>query len=307
MINVHVRLRTIPQDRFVFSEAVKLGEIEVKDAFSRLIIEAEILIDADELKKVAAIPEVATALQQVVAPQAKQYSGEDWRAKQVVMRDLQWQQKPVIDYIAKSYKEDIIQAFKAKLKIPNDWANLLLRNMKYIIDPKALQLSPKTEPKYGKFGKYGDREARKRGEAVPKKQEDGVKWRSIYVLIVSDIESSEGFLGKFATEFNNAVNSGQVTKVGDEFVFQTTLTGLESTFKTLDPYAGTKLSSTQQYGWDVADEPGYDAEIKSAFVDHFSRAIDQVYPQAHVTKIDDNGQFSFTAQEPEQEEDADSL
>lgn len=278
MINMCVRLRTIPQDRFVFSEAVKLGEIEIKDAFSRLIVEAEILVDADELKKVAAIPEVATALQQVVAPQTKQYKPTDWRAKQVVMRDLQWQQRPVIEHIVNSYKEDIIQAFKAKLKIPSDWANLLFHNMKYIIDPKALQLSPTTDK----------------------------KWRSIYVLMTSDLGSADdhsGFLGKFATEFDNAVNNNQIAKNGDELVFKSSLTGLDSTFKILDPYAGAKLSTTKVHGWDVADEPGYDAEIKSAFTDHFSRIMESVYPNARITKIDDNGQFHFTAQEPVEDTD----
>lgn len=267
MINLSIRLRTLPQDRFVFTESVKMGEIEVREAFTNLVIDAEILVDAEEIKNISATPEVANALKQVVAPQSKQYKPTDWRAKQVVMRDVQWQQRPVIEHIANLYKNDIIQTFKSKLKIPNDWSSALLNNMNYAIDHKALQLSPSTDK----------------------------KWRSIFMILTSNLDT---FLEKFATEFNNAVANNAVMKTGDGFAFQSSLTGFDSTFKNLDPYSGAKLSNTKRHGWDVADEPGYDKEIKNAFVDHFSDIISQVYPDARVTNIDDNGQVKFNANEP---------
>jgi len=276
MINLFVRLRTIPQDRFVFNEAIRMGEIDVRDAFSNFIVDGEILVDNDELKKVSAIPEVAASLQQVTAPQTKQYKPTDWRAKQVVMRDVQWQQRPVIEYIANTYKQDIIQAFKSKLKIPNDWINALLHNAKYVIDPKALQLSPTTDK----------------------------KWKSVFVSLISDLGSSEGggIIGKFASEFKQAMDNGAIQRNGNQYQFQSSLTGFDSTLKTLDPYSGAKLSSTKKHGWDIADEPGYDKEIRNAFIDHFSDVIDAHYPNARVLNVDDNGIVRFTADEPIEDE-----
>lgn len=267
MINLSVRLRTLPQDRFVFTESVKMGEIDVREAFTNLVIDAEILVDAEEIKSISAMPEVANALKQVVAPQSKQYKPTDWRAKQVVMRDVQWQQRPIIEYIANLHKDEIIKIFKSKLKIPTDWSNALLNNVSYAIDHKALQLSPSTDK----------------------------KWRSIYVILTSGLD---GFLGKFATEFNNAVANNAIAKTNDGFTFQSSLTGFDTTFKNLDPYSGAKLSNTKRHGWDVADEPGYDKEVKNAFVDHFSDIIGQTYPDARVTSIEDNGRVNFTASEP---------
>ena len=276
MINLSVRLRVLPQDRFVFTESVKMGEIEVREAFTNFVIDAEILVDAEEIKKISAMPEVAGALKQVVAPQTKQYKPTDWRAKQVVMRDVQWQQRPIIEYVANLYKDDIIQAFKSKLKIPSEWSNALLNNIKYAIDHKALQLSPSTDK----------------------------KWRSVFLILTSDLSV---FLEKFAAEFNNAVQNNAVMKTGDGFSFKSSLTGFDSTLKNLDPFSGAKLSNTKRHGWDVADEPGYDREIKNALMDHFSDIISQTYPDARVTNIDDNGQVNFNAREIENDTTADTI
>lgn len=269
--------RVNPNDR-VFMEAVQMGTIEAggiqeREASIDLIIEAEILIDNEELKRVGALPDVATAMKQVVEPVQKQYKATDWRAKRPVMRDLQWQQKPAIDYIVNAYKEDIAQAIRGKLgKMPSDWVEQLMAGAQYIKDPKALQLSP-TEDK---------------------------KWRSIYstyMLPLGSAEDRKGFLGKFATEFEAAASANKIAQNGDQYVFQSTLTGFESTMKELDPYAGAQLSHTKIHGWDVADEPGYDKEVKSAFIDQFSDAISIMFnAEARVTRVHDDGKIEFRAQ-----------
>lgn len=269
--------RVNPNDR-IFMEAVQMGNIEAggieeREASVDLIIEAEILIDGEELKRVGALPDVAAAMKQVVEPVQKQYKATDWRAKRPVMRDLQWQQKPAIDYIVNTYKEDIAQAIRGKLsKMPSDWVDQLMAGAQYIKDPKALQLSP-TEDK---------------------------KWRSVYStfkLPLGSAEDRKGFLGKFASEVEAAMAANKIVQNGDQHVFQSTLSGLESTMKELDPYAGAPLSHTKIHGWDVADEPGYDKEIKSAFVDQLSDVIGMMLSaEARITKIHDDGKFEFRAQ-----------
>ena len=272
------KVNVTPRDGFLFNEAIQMGEVEIREALINLIIDAEVMVDADELKRIAAIPEVAQALQQVVEPQMKQYKAADWRAKRPVMRDLQWQQKPVIDYIINTLKADILQAIKGKLAgIPNDWTDALLADAKYGKDPKALQLS----------------------------QSEDKKWRSIYVTITADLGSAEdrkGFIGKLAAEFENAVTNNQIQHSGDTLVFQSSLTGFETAMKSLDPYSGAKLSDTKVHGWDVADEKGYDKEIKNAFVDHISEMMGSVLgTQARVTNIGDDGKITASASMPTDE------
>lgn len=254
------------------------GGVEQREAGIDLIIEAEILIDMDELKRVGALPDVATAMQQVVEPAQKQYKTGDWRAKRPVMRDLQWQQKPAIDYIVNTYKEDIAQAIRSKLSaMPSDWVDQLMAGAQYIKDPKALQLSP-TEDK---------------------------KWRSIYstfMLPMGSAEDRKGFMGKFASELEAAATGNKIQSNGDQHVFQSTLIGFNTAMKELDPYAGAKLSDTKKYGWDVADEPGYDKEIKSAVIDQFSDVVSMMLnTNARVTRVHDDGKIEFRARlaEPE--------
>jgi hypothetical protein len=270
--------RVNPKDRIIFIEAVQMGTIEAggieqREASIDLVIEAEILIDNDELKRVGALPDVAVAMKQVVEPAQKQYKTSDWRAKRPVMRDLQWQQKPAIDYIINAYKEDIAQAIRSKLgKMPSDWVEQLMAGAQYIKDPKALQLSPTNDK----------------------------KWRSVYstfMLPFGSAEDHKGFLGKFATEFEASMSDNKLAQNGDRYVFQSTLTGFESTMKELDPYAGTSVSHTKIHGWDVADEPGYDKEVKSAIVDQLSDVVSMVMnADARIIKVYDDGKIEFRAQ-----------
>ena len=258
---------------------IEAGGVEQREAGIDLIIEAEILIDNEELKRVGALPDVATAMGQVVEPAQKQYKTSDWRAKRPVMRDLQWQQKPVIDHIVNTYKDGISQAVRGKLSaMPSDWVDQLMAGAQYIKDPKALQLSP-TEDK---------------------------KWRSIYSTLMLPMGSGEdrkGFMGKFAAEFEAATADNKIQSNGGQHVFQSTLTGFNAAMKELDPFAGAKLSDTKRHGWDVADEPGYDKEIKSAITDQFSDVISMMLgTDARVTRIHDDGKFEFRAQAPTEPE-----
>ena len=298
-------MRVSPQDKLVFTEDAKLGEVEAREAYLNLIMDAEIVVDKAELARVAKIPEVAQSLQQVQAPERPEYKPQDWRAKQVVIRDIQWQQKPVIDYIAQVYKRDVIEAVSGALNLPEVWKNELFTDIKYRLEPQALQLSS------------------------PGKDRD---WKSVFVQLelgLGSVPDGTGFLGKLASEFDAAEEAGQLQEAEGMTVFQSSLTGFDSVLKNLDPYAGAQISQTKvagpspyaafrqeeesgrfkrekpehelgKGGWDIADEPGYDKEIRSAFYDHFSDVV-----SGKVSKIDDAGRIYFTPtkhEEPEEED-----
>lgn len=274
------KVNVTPRDSFLFKEDIQMGEVDIREALINLIIDAEVMIDGEELKRIQAIPEVAQSLQQVIEPEQKKYQAADWRSKRPVMRDMQWQQKPVIDYVINTFKDQIITAVKQKLSgIPTEWIDALLADAKYGKDPKALQLSPS----------------------------DDKKWRSIYIVITSDIGTAEerkGFIGKLAGEFENAVANNKLQRSGDSFVFQSSLTGFDSAMKTLDPHSGTKLSNTKIHGWDVADEHGYDKEVKNAFVDHISDMMSSLLgTEARVTAIHDDGKIVASSRMPTEEPD----
>lgn len=294
-----VYARTVPQI-FLALEAVRLGEVEARDAYTNLLMDAEILVDDAELAKIKAQPEVQQALGGVVAPDRPEYKAGDWRSKGSEMRNAQWKQKPVIDYIASTYKPAVIKAVNDKFaSLPDQWRAALMAKPSYRLETKGLQLSP-TEDK---------------------------KWKSIFVqlgLDLGDAESGDGFLGKLAQEFDQALAQNQVQEAADGLVWKSSLTGLESMFKALDPYAGVKPSSHKIQNHDVARwgegpdeaEPGYDLHVKEGMLDQIQNALsNKLFEAMNISSesvtVSDDGVFSFKAMPPEpatdQEQIADNI
>jgi hypothetical protein len=276
--DMSIRLKVVHDDKFVFAESVKFGSIEAKEAFLKFIIDAEIIIDDAEIKQISILPEVSKELGQVKAPETPQYKPTDWRAKRPYMREVQWQKRPIIDYVINTYKDDLLKSVREKFKsISPEWQQTLFSKVKYYRDPKALQLSPSPDKKL----------------------------KSIYVAFELNLKA---FIGKFANEFIDAFDSGKITNINDEYVFQTSLTGVESLFKILDPYAGSKLSSTMVHGREIADEPGYDINIKSGIYDRIVDIIEPNYDGTMTIKqFSDDGKLHYTIdrkQEPDTIPDA---
>lgn len=272
------RIHVTPQDRFIFVEDVRIGQIDPREAYVDLIMDIDILVDDKEIDKISAIPEVANRLKEVKPPERPQYKPTDWRAKTPYMREVQWQKKPIIDYIATKYKTDVIEAVKAKFdKLPAAWANELTRDVTYRLEPRALQLSP-TQDK---------------------------KWRYIYVqtsMNLGSAEESSGFIGKFVNEFEAAVDGGNIIEKDGQKIFKSSLTGFESLMKELDPYAGVEMTAKTLTGpmmpkWEIPDEPGYDKEIREGFYDQMNDAMGTALGEdVKVNRIDDAGNVYFTTE-----------
>lgn len=272
-------------------EAVRIGEIEARDAMTDLILDAEILVDDAELAKIKGLPEIQQALGGVAAPAGPTYSGQDWRAKGSEMRRLQWKQKPVIDFIASTYKGAVLKAVAGKLSsLPEQWRQVLMANPTYRLETKGLQLSPTADKTF----------------------------KSIFVQVVlglGNYETGDGFLGRLSGEFEQALASNQVQEAADGLVWKSSLTGLDSLFKQLDPFAGRKESSFQIHGHDVArwkkieddpsaSEPGYDLHVKEALLDQIQNVLEDKLMEAMSTrveslKVSDDGVFVFQAAAPE--------
>jgi hypothetical protein len=260
-------MRVIPQDRLIF-EAVQVGEIDAREAYLHLIMDAAIQVDDVEIKKISQLPEVSSV--PLAQPEVKKYKPGDWRAKEVVIRDVQWQKKPVIDHIAETYKEDVIQAIRTKFStMPTDWQDALFADIVYRLESKALQLAPSPDK----------------------------KWKTVYVQLVMHLGSAleeKGFLGKLTQELER-VSEGQVQEVEGQLTVQTSLTGFDSVLSDLDPYAGAEMSKTMIHGRLVADDPGYDKEIRSAFNDHIGEIAGMILGvEATVDRIDNDGKISFS-------------
>lgn len=288
MINIYnAYARTVPRV-FLALEAVRLGEIEARDAFTNLLMDAEILVDDAELAKIKTQPDVQQALGGVVAPDRPEYKAGDWRSKGSEMRNAQWKQKPVIDYIASSYKPAVIKAVAEKFaSLPDQWVHALLSKPTYRLETKGLQLSP-TEDK---------------------------KWKSIFVQLALDLgdsETGDGFLGKLSQEFERALLQNQVQEAADGLVWKSSLTGLETMFKAIDPFAGTKPSSHKIQNHDVArwgegpgeSEPGYDLHVKEGMLDQIQNALGNKLMEAmnissESVTVSDDGVFTFKAMPPE--------
>lgn len=318
--------RVVPQVHLAL-EAVRLGEIEAREAFTNLIIDAEILVDDAELQKIKDLPEMAAAMKSIPEPNVKHgtgggtqwalgtqereraqelaksqetgsvpkdvygqkiYTGSDWRAKVPEIRKAQFKQKPVIDYVASTYKGDVLKAVAEKFSsLPDQWRQALMAKPAYRLETKGLQLSPTADK----------------------------KWKSIFVQIILDLgsgETGDGFIGKLVQEFDQALANGQVQEAADGLVWKSSLTGLETMFKNLDPYAGTKPSSHQIQGHDVArwgekpheSEPGYDLHVKEGILDHIQNALAEKLTEAMGVSVEsvtvsDDGVFVFKAAPPE--------
>ena len=275
-------VRVVPQ---VYLEAVKLGPIEAREAFTDLVLDAEILVDDAELAKIKTLPDIKQV--PVVAPDRPAYKAGDWRAKGSEMRNVQWKQKPVIDYIANTYKDAVMKAVGEKLSaIPENWRSLLMTHPQYRLEAKGLQLSP-TEDK---------------------------QWKSVFVQVVlplGDVESG-GFLGGLAQEFEQALANNQVQEAADGLVWKSSLTGLDSLFKSLDPFAGTKASERQIHGQYVARwgekpeeaEPGYDLNVKEGMMDQIQnvlndKLVDVMGADVQSVNVGDDGVFVIKANPPE--------
>jgi hypothetical protein len=258
-------------------------------------MDAEILVDDAELQKIKSTPEITQALGGVVAPDRPDYKPTDWRAKGSEMRNAQWKQKPVIDYIASTYKGAVIKAIAEKFApLPDAWRQALLEKPAYRLETKGLQLSP-TEDK---------------------------KWKSIFVQVILDLGGAEtgGFLGKLSQEFDQALANNQVQEAADGLVWKSSLTGLESFFKNLDPYSGTKQSDRKIHGQLVArwgekpheTEPGYDLHVKDGFLDQIQNALaekllDATGISSESVTVSDDGVFNFKARPPEPASDPEQI
>lgn len=275
-------VRITPQIQLA-SEAVHLGEIEAREAFVDLLLDAEILVDDAELKSISQLEPVKQALSAVTAPEGPTYKTGDWRAKGSEMRTAQWKQKPVIDYIASTHKNAILQAILEKFaSLPGDWRQSIMEKPTYWLETKGLQLSP-TEDK---------------------------KWKRVFVQVKLDLGSYEdgtGFLGKLSKEFEQAIMNGQIQESGENVIWKSSLTGLETVFKKFDPHSGAKSASHQIHGHDVArwgegpDEadPGYDLHIKEGLMDQIQSALDDKLVEGlnadlqSLKSISDDGTFVF--------------
>jgi len=252
---------------FLYTETVKLGTIAARDAYSNLIIDAEILVDKQELESITNLPDIATALQQVVRPTMPVYTGKDWRAKQSIMRDIQWQKRPIIEYIASTYKDEIIKAINSKFNVINDdWRKLLFTNPKYKLESNTIQLS----------------------------YSDDKNWRSVFVQITLDLNK---LIEKLENEFETAFEAGTISNVSNQKVFKSTLTGFETLMKELDPYAGAKLSTTKIHNREIADEPGYDLAIREVIYERIENFIEMFYSNAKINQFTDDGLIYFTAED----------
>lgn len=282
-----VYAKAVPQISLMM-EAVRLGEIEAREVFTDLVIDAEILVDDAELQKIKALPEMQQALGGVVAPDRPEYKAGDWRSKGSEMRNAQWKQKPVIDWIASTYKNEVVKAVAEKFaSLPDQWRHVLFAKLSYRLETKGLQLSP-TEDK---------------------------KWKSIFVQVILNLgsgETGDGFIGKLVQEFDHALANNQVQEAADGLIWKSSLTGLETMFKNLDPHAGATHSDHKIHGQLVARwgegpdeaETGYDLHIKEGMLDHIQNAMGDKLLEAMSVNLEsvnvtDDGMFSLKAAAPE--------
>lgn len=296
---VQARLRVIPRDVLIF-EDVQIGEVEARDVSSHLDMEVTIAIDRAEIDRISKIPEVIDAMSKVVAPDIRKYgttvaTSGDWRAKIPEIRKLQWKHRPIIDYIVEAYKESALEAVENKFAaLPPAWRTVLFgpdrANMEYSKDPKALQLSM--------FSPSDIATAKDQGK--PMWPEASNKWKFVYVNVsidLGDAQSGTGLVGQIAKEAAQAAQTGKVAEVAEgEMQWQSSLTGLDAVLRELDPYAGTKMSTTKIGVYDIADEPGYDIHVREGILDRVQEALSTAFgTSVSGVDVDDNGVFSFAA------------
>lgn len=297
------RLRIVPRDVLLY-EDVEIGDVQALDVSTHLNMEVTIAIDRPEIDKISKIPEVADAIAKQIPPDVKKYgttekNAGDWRAKVPEIRKAQWKFKPVIEYIIKAYEEFVLGAAVQKFAgMPDDWKKAMFggegENVEYQKDPKALQLST--------HSKSDIDTATDQGKTMW--PDNTGKWRFIYVNVSinlgdldESLEGGTGFFGKLNQEFRAAVTAGRVGKIDDKTMqIQTTLTGFDSVLRDLDPYSGKKSSDAKIGIYNIADEPGYDLEIRIGFIERISEMISYALDNRITNlKVDDNGVFTFNA------------
>lgn len=308
---INARLRAIPRDRLVF-EAVQIGEIQPFDASIDLIMEATIAVDREEIAHISKIPEVVQSMGEVVAPATKQYGTTyknvgDWRAKVPEIRKMQWKQKPIIDYIIEANKEAVLEAVQNKFApLSPEWRTVLFganrENMRYAKDAKALQLSTLSTSDINTA-------AERKQKIWP---DSSTRWKFIYVHVIiglGDVASGTGFVGAIAKEAQQALEAGQMLTGGEgQMKWPSSLAGLDAVLRELDPHTGVKAGSKRvkigDFEYDVADEPGYDLEVRSSILDKIQEAL-AIALETSVSgvEIDNDGSIIFSAVEtPEEDE-----
>lgn len=292
---VRSNIRIIPRDKLVY-EAVQIGEVQAHEAFTNLVMEATIAVDRPELAAISKIPEIAQGLKSAVMPQQKVYKPTDLRAKVPEIRKAQFLQAPVIDHIIESYKESVLEAVENKFaSLTPEWQAALFgpnrENMTYAKDPKALQLS--------KLTPNDIKNAAKRNQQLwPDATQN---WRFIYVEITINLgDATKGFLGAIANEARQAYAAGTMNEAGEgQIQWQSSLTGLDSALRGIDPYSGVKMSSTEvksDIGHYLLPDEGYDIHVREGILDRVQETLD-VALETEVASVDvnDDGVFTFLA------------
>jgi hypothetical protein len=296
---IDARLRVIPRDTLIY-EDVQVGEVQARDVSSHLTMEVTIAIDRGEIDRISKIPEVIASMGKVVAPDVRKYgttvaTSGDWRAKVPEIRKLQWKHRPIIDYIAESYKETALEAVENKFAaLSPEWRTALFgpnrENMGYSKDPKALQLST--------FSPSDIATAKDQGKSMW--PDNTAKWKFVYVEVainLGDAESGTGFLGQIAKEARQAATAGKIVRADEgQMQWHSSMVGLDSALRELDPYAGTKMSATKIGIYDIADEPGYDIHVREGVLDRIQETLSAtLHADISGVDADDRGIFSFTA------------
>lgn len=262
-------------------EGVHIGDVEARDAYWDLLMDATIYVDSEEIDRVSVDPDVLQGLLDY-EPADPKYKGKDWRAKDPAMRKMQKSQRPVITHIAKEYQHAVVEAILGKFHgLPKDWVDALIgpggKNLEYGLEQFALQLSPAKDP----------------------------EWRQVFVQVKILLgDENEGFMGKLAKDFQRALAAGTVKQQNGQAVWDARLTGLNSALADLDPYSGAKMSNTKIGNLDIADEPGYDKHIREGMAERMEEVL-SLAGDGEIThlKINDDGSLSFNLKETKPEVD----
>lgn len=272
----NARVRVVPK---CLLEGVHIGDIEARDAYWDLLMDATIYVDSEELDRVSVDPDVLQGLMDY-EEKPSQYKEGDWRNKESAQRKAQKSQRPVITHIAKEYQHAVVAAILEKFdSLPKDWVEALIgpggKNLEYGLEQFALQLSPTTNP----------------------------EWRRVFVQVKILLgDENEGFMGKLANDFKRALAAGVVRQEGGQATWDARLTGLGGALKELDPYSGAKMSNTKIGNLDIADEPGYDKHIREGLIERMEEVL-SLAGDNEIThlQINDDGSLSFNFKESKPE------
>lgn len=257
-LNMLCKLNVRRNDKLVFTESYRLGSIESREAMNKLIYDVEVQVDMQELATLSKDKDIQDQISKVTGVK---YQEDDWRHKGESFRTQALKDKPVGNKIIMDHKDEVMAEIKKHFSdIPVEWANLVMADHEYGIDPKAKQLN----------------------------EIDG--WFSAYGIAVFDLGK---FMTKFAEEFKAA---------GMPMQFKSSLTGFNKMMAKIDEFAGQKLSDTVvdtiAGKWEIADEKGYDKEVRSGFLEQMSDAISNVADKViFIDSIADDGTVTLKAEE----------